>query len=120
MSSYLKLNGTVASDPGDVVLTNEEFEALLLSDLQCIYPRQAAERMHISAELYDVALGNAHRKIAEAMWRGNVVKVDGDSSKLAGLETYRCGYCGRIWRLPRGAEYPGECPRCGGGHICRH
>lgn len=120
MSSYLNPNPTVALDPGKVELSNEELEALLLSDLQCVFPRQAAEKMHVTSESYDQTLGSAHRKIAEAIWQGKPLQVNEVSNRLTGLETYRCGYCGRIWRLPRGAEYPGECPRCGSGHICRH
>ncbi|MCW5977439.1 MAG: DUF134 domain-containing protein [Bryobacteraceae bacterium] len=120
MSSYLKANAGVADNPGDVELTNEELEALLLSDLQCVFPGPAAEKMRVSSETYDQTLGSAHRKVAEAIWKGRAVKINGDSHRFAGLETYRCGYCGRIWRLPRGADYPGECPRCGSGYVCRH
>jgi predicted DNA-binding protein (UPF0251 family) len=84
-----------AGEPGEIVLTLDEFEAIRLADLEGLYQEQAAERMSVSRPTFGRILVAAHRKVAEALVHGDTLRIEGGTIRLEPLRSSRC-----------------ECPRC--------
>lgn len=82
-------------EPVAIVLTLDEFEAIRLADLEGLYQEQAAERMSVSRPTFGRILAAAHRKVAEALYHGKTLKIEGGTIRMERPRSPRC-----------------ECPRC--------
>ncbi len=90
--------GMPAGEPGEIVLTLDEFEAVRLADLEGLYQEQAAERMSVSRPTFGRILVNAHRKVAEALVHGNTLRIEGGTIRVEPRDAPRCG-CPRCRRM---------------------
>jgi predicted DNA-binding protein (UPF0251 family) len=82
---------------GGIVLTLDEFEAIRLADLEGLYQEQAAEQMSVSRPTFGRILGTAHRKVAEALVHGNLLRIEGGTIREERLRIPGCG-CARCRR----------------------
>lgn len=87
-------DAAAAEDEG-VTLTLDEFEAVRLSDLLGLYQEEAASRMGVSRATLGRILGQARRKIAEAIVMGREIRISGGSVELTGPgRGGSCAACG--------------------------
>jgi len=123
-----KPQGIPAKFLEEIVLSQDELEAIRLADLEGLYQDQAAERMGISRATLGRILTQAHGKVANALVSGKVLRI-GDEPLPVGSWRFICQRCGHVWEE---SEPPSEqiaCPACGetvletwtpGGHCRRH
>jgi len=60
----------------EVNLTLDELEAIRLADLNGMYQEQAAQSMNISRPTFGRIIESAHKKIAEALVKGKVLRIE--------------------------------------------
>ncbi len=68
--------------PGHKELKFEEFEAIRLIDFMDLDQRKAAEFMGISQQTFSRVLRNGRKCLAEALIRGEIIKVQGGDFKI--------------------------------------
>jgi predicted DNA-binding protein (UPF0251 family) len=68
--------------PGHMELKMEEFEALRLADHIGMGQREASEFMKISQQTFSRVLKAARKNVAEALVKGEIIKVRGGAFKL--------------------------------------
>lgn len=73
--SYFKPRGV--SDPKEVVLTIEEYEALRLKDFNKESQTQCAFKMGLSQPTFHRLLNSARKKISSALVEGKALKIEG-------------------------------------------
>jgi uncharacterized protein len=93
-----------------VTMTLDEYEAVRLADLEGLYQEQAAERMSVSRPTFGRILSSAHRKVAEALVGGKVLRIEGGQVACEREGRPRCEECQREWDGV-GAR-PERCSRC--------
>jgi uncharacterized protein len=64
------------SELEEISLTLDEFEAVRLADHKGLYHDAAAAEMKISRATFGRILGQARKKIAEALTQGKALKID--------------------------------------------
>lgn len=102
--------GVPAYDLEEVILTVEELEAVRLKDLLELDQQECADVMGVSRPTFQRILKEARRKIAEALWKGQAITIEGGTFEL--YTDYRtCCRC-QYSRLPPDAV---TCPKCGTG-----
>ncbi len=74
---YFKPAGVKMTDLEEVVLRNDELEAIRLKDLLGMSQREAAREMHISQPTFHRLVLMARQKIADAFVNGKAVRIDG-------------------------------------------
>jgi predicted DNA-binding protein (UPF0251 family) len=100
--------GVAARNLQQVTMTLDEFEAVRLADLEQLYQEQAAARMGVSRPTFGRILTSAHRKIADALVGGKVLRIEGGQVACAATGRPRCQACQLEWDGPRADP----CPRC--------
>jgi len=73
----------------EVVLSLDEFEALRLADLDGEYQEEAARRMGVSRPTFSRIVEVAHRKVADALVHGKVLRIEGGHVNVAGRRCCR-------------------------------
>ena len=76
-----KPQGVPRSMLEQVVLTEDEWEAVRLADKEGLYQEQAAERMNISRQTFGRIIESAHKKIADALINGKALVIGFYSSR---------------------------------------
>ena len=66
-----------------VILTEDEWEAVRLSDVEGLYQEQAAERMNISRQTFGRIIDSARKKIADALVNGKALVIEGGTVEIA-------------------------------------
>jgi predicted DNA-binding protein (UPF0251 family) len=99
-------------------LTVDELEALRLADLMGLSQEEAAARMNISRATFGRIVGEARKKVAQALINGKALSIQGGNYEVA-MRRFRCGGCGHSWEVPYGTPRPATCPNCGGTFIRR-
>jgi uncharacterized protein len=74
---YFKPRGIPLTCLEEVGLGLDELEAIRLADYEGLYHKDASERMSVSRPTFGRILGNAHRKIAEALVKGKALRIGG-------------------------------------------
>lgn len=72
----------------EVVLALDEFEAIRLADLDGLYQEKAAAEMGVSRPTFSRIIEAAHRKVADALVHGKVLRIEGGT--IAESERPRC------------------------------
>lgn len=112
---YFKPRGIPLRDLEEVVLGFDELEALRLADLEGLYQAEAARRMGVSRATFGRVVGDARRKVADALVRGLALRIEGGDWELGedaidpgpgrGRRRRRRGAGGPPWRdAPEGEE----------------
>jgi uncharacterized protein len=102
-----------------VVLTVDEFEALRLADYEGLYQEQAAQRMGVSRQTFGRIVESARRKVAQALVKGMVLRIEGGEIEMAETRAFECADCGHVWEVPYGTGRPEGCPTCQGKRFHR-
>jgi len=87
--------------------------------LEGLYQEQAAERMGVSRPTLGRIVESARRKVAEALIRGKVLRIEGGRIELAQTRRFKCYGCQHAWELPCGTGRPEGCPHCKSRNIHR-
>ncbi len=80
-SRVFKPAGVPANSLEEVVLAQDEAEALRLADLEGLYHEAAARSMGVSRPTFGRVLENARRKSAQAILEGKVLRVEGGEAE---------------------------------------
>jgi uncharacterized protein len=104
--------GESSSSLEEVVLTLDELEAIKLADFEGLYQEESAVKMGISRQTFGRVIESAHKKIADAILHGKVLKIDGGTVSVGNPKMQRCIMCDHL--LGKKCEKRGkrECPRC--------
>lgn len=102
--------GVKASIFVEVLLNLDEYEAIRLADLEGLYQAQAAARMNVSRQTFGRIIEVAHRKVADVLVNGKVLRIDGGSVSTSAEKAVRCSSC-RQARTPEcGKSSERSCP----------
>lgn len=101
--------GVPARKLASVIMNLDEFEAVRLADLEGLYQADAAARMNVSRPTFGRIIESAHRKIAEALVRGQALVIEGGPVVAADIGDAACPPCSHAWRGS------GRCPHCDPG-----
>jgi predicted DNA-binding protein (UPF0251 family) len=88
----------------EVVLTLDELEALRLADLEGEYQEAAAARMGVSRATFGRIVGEARRKVAEALVQGKALRIEGGPVEIQQPNAEPCGGRRRIRRGCGGSD----------------
>jgi predicted DNA-binding protein (UPF0251 family) len=97
----------------EVRLTVEELEAIRLRDLEDLEQEEAGARMNVSRPTFQRILESARRKLADALFNGKAVRVEGGHFEMASRR-FRCR-SGHEWEISFEAlanALPQTCPTC--------
>jgi predicted DNA-binding protein (UPF0251 family) len=111
-NSVFKPAGIPARILQEVTLTVDEFEALRLADYEGLYQEQAAGRMGVSRQTFGRIVEAARKKVAQALVKGMVLRIEGGVVEIADMRVFECADCGHVWGVPFGTGRPEGCPSC--------
>ena len=111
--------GIPASSLEEVVLQLDELEAIRLVDLEGLYQEAAAEKMAVSRQTLGRIVESARKKVAEAVVRGKVLRIEGGAVQMPEMRKFKCHDCQHAWELPFGTGRPAGCPECKSRNIHR-
>lgn len=103
----------------EVVLTLDEFEALRLADLEGLYQEEAAASMNVSRQTFGRIVDSARRKTAQALIKGQALRIEGGKVEMKGVRQFTCNDCQHTWEMPCGGGRPVGCPNCKGADFFR-
>lgn len=115
--NYFKPRGIPAGQLGEIDLTLDELEAVRLADLNGMYQEQAAECMNISRPTFGRIIESAHRKIADALINGKILKFKSGSVEITKTKRYICNDCQAEIDVPWESPDLDYCPKCGSNQI---
>jgi len=111
-SNYFNPRGVPLSALEEVILTVDEFEAIRLADLGGLYQEQAAEKMNVSRQTFGRIIESAHRKVADVLVNGKVLKIEGGDVSMAKTKQIRCHRCRQTFSLCCETKDAAICPHC--------
>lgn len=121
-ATYFKPAGVRMIDLKETVLTVDEFEAVRLNDLLELEQSECAEKMRVSQPTFHRLVSSARKKIADALVKGNALKIEGGNFEFAkptatGVAERThcvCISCGKRSRKQRGVPCASlKCQQCG-------
>lgn len=95
----------------EVVIKLDELEAIRLKDVEDLNQEQAAERMNVSRQTYQLILDSGRKKVAVALTEGRSIQIDGGNVTINICE-YTCEKCGHSYSSEYEKRGAG-CPKCG-------
>jgi uncharacterized protein len=110
---YFKPAGIPVRNVEEVCLSIEEVEALRLKDLEGLDQIAGAEEMNISRPTFHRVLNSARHKIAEALFAGKAIRIDGGNFEIPPCH-FKC-VNGHEWDVPfktDKTQLPKVCPHC--------
>jgi predicted DNA-binding protein (UPF0251 family) len=110
--SVFKPAGIPARTLEEVTLTVDQFEALRLADYEGLYQEQAADRMGVSRQTFGRIVEAARKKVAQALVKGMVLRIEGGEVEMAQTRVFECADCGHVWEVGFGTGRPEGCPSC--------
>ncbi|MFC1994256.1 DUF134 domain-containing protein [Chloroflexota bacterium] len=116
---FFKPAGVPARQLKELVLTVDELESIRLADFDSLYQEQAAEEMNISRQTFANILRSAHKKIADGLLNGKVIRIEGGVYMIQSTRSFICSKCNHTWQVEYGIQRPAECPQCGNKNIHR-
>lgn len=97
----------------EVCLSIEEVEAIRLKDMERLEQVECAKMMNISRPTFHRVLNSARYKIAEALFSGKAIRIDGGNFNIPPCH-FKCSN-GHEWDVPikvEKNELPHVCPIC--------
>jgi uncharacterized protein len=120
--TYFKPAGIPMRNLEEVCLSVEELEAIRLKDLEGLEQEQGAERMNISRPTFQRVLTSARQKIADALFNGKAVRIEGGNFEILPCH-FRCQNS-HEWDVPFETVIGSllqSCPVCNTTNInCSH
>ena len=111
--------GVPVSRLEEISLGIDELEAIRLADLEGLYQEKAAEQMKVSRQTFGRIVSSARKKVAHALVKGVVLRIEGGEIEMGEQRTFECLECRHGWQLPFGTGRPEGCPECKGPDIRR-
>ena len=96
--TYFTPAGVPPASVQEVCLSIEEAEAIRLKDLEGLEQEQCAQSMRVSRGTFARILGSARQKMANAMFNGKAIRIEGGNFELARRD-FRC-LNGHEWAVP--------------------
>jgi predicted DNA-binding protein (UPF0251 family) len=69
--------------PGYATIKYEEYEAIRLNDYMGLSQKDAAKKMAVSQQTFSRILKNARLRLAEALIKGDIIKISGGDFKIS-------------------------------------
>ncbi len=110
---YFKPAGISIRNVEEVCLSVEEVEAIRLKDLEGLEQTEGAALMNISRPTFHRVLNAAHHKIAEALFGGKAIRIEGGNFEIPPCR-FSCAN-NHQWEVPfevDKADLPQACPTC--------
>ncbi|HUT13101.1 MAG TPA: DUF134 domain-containing protein [Thermoguttaceae bacterium] len=111
--------GVPASSLAEVVLADDELEAIRLADFKGLYHEEAARRMNVSRPTFGRIIASARKKVAQALVKSQTLRIEGGPIQMAEMRKFKCCDCQHVWGVPYGESRPDECPSCQSGNFHR-
>jgi predicted DNA-binding protein (UPF0251 family) len=102
--------GVPGKDLKEMLLSLDEFEAMRLADYLGMSHEEAADEMGISRSTFSRLVEKSRRKIAEFIFQGRVLVIDGGNIHFR-RNIIQCSDCGHMFKTNISAEVF-ECPVC--------
>ena len=116
---YFKPVGIPGNKLEEIPLTIDEHEAIRLADFEDLYQEDAAKNMNISRQTFGNILISAHKKIADCIVNGKMLRIQGGNIEVLKERIFFCHDCKHEWSIPFGTGRPTGCPSCKGADIHR-
>ena len=110
--SCFQPEGASSSSLDEVLLTLDEYEAIRLADLEGLYQEQAALMMNISRQTFGRIIESAHRKVADVLVHGKVLRIEGGSVSMKAAGPIRCPRCRQAFSPDCNKHNEKSCPHC--------
>jgi predicted DNA-binding protein (UPF0251 family) len=110
-SYYFKPAGVPIGHLDEVVLEDDELEAIRLGDLVNLSQEEAAEKMKISRATFGRIINSAHLKVADSIINGKAIKISVELSEEEKASFFSCGKCGLKLRMRHRKQFS-TCPKC--------
>jgi predicted DNA-binding protein (UPF0251 family) len=117
--TYFKPRGVPVTRLEEILLSVDELESLRLADLEGLYHEGAAARMNVSRATFGRIVEGARRKVAEALVKGQALRIEGGNVETPLSRSFACPICRHSWEEPFGTGRPVACPGCGAGDVQR-
>jgi predicted DNA-binding protein (UPF0251 family) len=104
--------GAASSSFDEVLLTLDEYEAIRLADLEGLYQEKAASLMNISRQTFGRIIKAAHRKVADVLVNGKILKIEGGPVSMKAEKPVRCPRCRRAFSPDCNKHNEMSCPHC--------
>jgi uncharacterized protein len=104
--------GAASSSFDEVLLTLDEFEAIRLADLKGLYQEKAASQMNVSRQTFGRIIREAHRKVADVLVNGKILKIEGGPVSMKAEKPMRCPRCRQAFSPDCGKRNEISCPHC--------
>ena len=112
-ATYFKPAGIPLRSLEEISFSLEEAEAIRLKDMENLDQEQCARQMNISRSTFQRVLESARKKVAEALFNGKAIRIEGGNYEIA---RYRCRCVkGHEWDVTaekETLEENGSCPQC--------
>jgi predicted DNA-binding protein (UPF0251 family) len=92
--------GITSACAGEVHLTLDEYEAIRLADLEGLY------------QTFGRIIEAAHRKVADVLVNGKILKIEGGSVSMKAEKPVRCPRCRRAFSPDCDKRNEMSCPHC--------
>jgi predicted DNA-binding protein (UPF0251 family) len=104
--------GGPSSRLDEVLLTLDGYEAIRLADLEGLYQEKAASQMNVSRQTFGRIIREAHRKVADVLVNGKILKIEGGHVSMKAEKPVRCPRCRRTFSPDCGKRNEMSCPHC--------
>jgi uncharacterized protein len=108
---YFKPCGVPLGALDEIVVGLDEIEALRLADLEGLYQEAASTRMNVSRPTFARIVESARRKVAEALVKGKILKLEGGNVMFRTMKRCRHAACRHSRVPPQRDACPDECPK---------
>ncbi len=98
-----------------VILTLDEYEALRLSDLECMSQEGAADEMEISRPTFTRLIETARKKVMEMIVDGKMLIIEGGNIHFR-HNIIKCRHCGHMFNINIEIKIE-KCPSCGSSEL---
>jgi predicted DNA-binding protein (UPF0251 family) len=116
---FFKPGGIPENNLERVTLALDEFEAVRLADLEGLYQEDSANQMNISRQTFGNIITSAHKKIADCIINGKILKLEGGTINTPEEKNFTCNKCNYEWSVKFETGRPEKCPSCRCKNICR-
>ena len=111
-SYYFKPAGIALQKLEEIILEEDELEAIRLSDLLGLSQEDSALKMNISRATFGRIVNKAREKVADGIINGKAIKISDElSSELKEKLQFFCPNCGLKLRLKKRQHF-NRCPKC--------
>jgi predicted DNA-binding protein (UPF0251 family) len=117
-TNYFKPRGIPVRELKEVILTEDELEAIRLADFDGLYQQAAADKMNVSRQTFGNIIRSAHNKIADVLLNSKALRIEGGAVVLT-ERRFQCEMCNHKWTSSIGVGPIIDCPQCRDTNVLR-